>query len=153
MRCLGALLLLLTCGGSGIRYSRELRQRVELLQETLRKLERLQMEVCRLLTPLPEVLFFLTGRALAVSEWQERPFAEIWCREVATLGLASPERTAMEELGRALCRGDEPERAFLAAQERLRALLASAAAEAEEKCRLSSSLGICSGLLLAIVLI
>lgn len=153
LRWIGAAMLLIACAGTGIRCSRDLRRRVLCLRGLLEKLERLCMEVCRLLTPLPAVMPILTGRAIGSDEFRERSFPEIWKQEMDTLGCGEAERQVLVELGCALSRGDEPERAFLAAQERLRALLREAEAEAEGKCRLCSSLGICTGLLLAIVLI
>ena len=153
IRWLGALMLLLACGGTGIRCSRELRQRVDKLQRILEKLDLLQMEVCRLRTPLPEVLQLLTGQVLDTTELLTRPFYEIWQREVGTLELLPSDAAVLEELGQALSRGDDPERAFLSVRERLRIRLAEASADAESKCRLSAGMGICLGLLLAIVLI
>ena len=153
IRWLGALMLLLACGGTGVRFSRELRSRVNILERILGKLDLLQMEVCRLQTPLPEILPLLTGRSLDTSELMMRPFCEIWQREIGLLVLDESDAAILEELGRALSRGDEPERAFLSARERLRIQMAAANADVESKCRLSTGLGICLGLLLAIVLI
>lgn len=153
IRCFGALMLLGTCGGVGLRCSGELRRRVRTLRLLLDKLERMHTEICSLATPLPELLPLLTGTALDALELRERSFREIWAREIGRLGLWPEERSAMEVLGCALSRGDEPERSFAAARERLLSLLRTAEAEAENKCRLCSALGICTGLLLVIVLI
>lgn len=153
LRWFGVSLLLIACGGIGIQCSRTLRKRVFILRSILEKMERICMEVCRLQTPLPEILPMLTGRTVDADELREHSFSEIWKRETAAADWEEPERHTMEELGCALSRGDEPERAFMAAQERLHMLLREAEAEAESKCRLYSSLGICMGLLLTIVLI
>ena len=153
IRWAGAAMLMAACGGVGAAHSRELRNRVKTLHELLKRLERMKTEVCCLLTPLPEVLGFLCDTAIEECEIKECSLSEIWCREVATLNLPAPEASVLRELGLALSRGDEPERAFRAAKERLQSLLKEAENDAEKKCRLSSALGICAGILLVLVLI
>lgn len=153
IRWAGAALLVAACGGVGVGRSRELRGRVKKLLELLVKLEWMKTEVCCLMTPLPEVLGFLCGRTIGDAEVREESLTDIWNKEVAALALAQAETGVLAELGQALSRGNEPERAFRAAEERLRSLLKEAELEAEKKCRLCSSLGICAGILLTIVLI
>ena len=152
-RLTGAALLLTGCTALGLGQSRKLRGRVHILRQLLSKLERLTTEVCCLCTPLPEVLMMLCGRAVEPGEIRECSFMNIWRREIARLELPPPETGVLLDLGQALSRGDRPERAFQAAEERLRSLLREAESEAERKSRLCSSLGICAGVLLVIVLI
>jgi len=152
-RWIGAVLLVAGCGLIGIGQSRRLCERVRVLRSLLIRLQRLKTEVCCLLTPLPEVLEILCGVKVDGTKLRNCSFLELWCRETERLGLPNPETEVLEELGIALSRGDEPERAFRAAAERLTALLHEAENEAERKCRLCSSLGICAGVLLVIVLI
>ena len=153
MRWVGAALLLTACAGLGIGRSRELRSRTASIRRLLIKLQRLSTEVCCLCTPLPEVLALLCSAEVDAAELRERPFSEIWQREIGGLGLAQAEREVMEDLGQALSRGDEPERAFSAAAARLEVLLHEAEDAADKKCRLCTASGFCGGLLLVIVLI
>lgn len=152
-RWMGAVLLVMGCGLIGIGQSRRLHERVRVLRSLPVRLEHMKTEVCCLLTPLPEVLGILCGVKMDGTKLRDCSFSELWCRETEKLGLPKPETEVLEELGLALSRGDEPERAFLAATDRLSSLLREAETEAENKCRLCSSLGICTGVLLVIVLI
>jgi len=151
-RLLGAALVIGGCGAAGLSRSCALRRRVKQLDRLRIQMEQVRMEICRLQTPLPGVLNILTGWS-AAEEIREQPFSAIWEREIAGLTLAPPEKQLLIGLCPALSRGEEPERVFDAAEVRLAALHRQAAEEAEKNCRLYSGLGLCGGVMLAIVLI
>ncbi|MBE6968610.1 MAG: hypothetical protein E7442_00595 [Ruminococcaceae bacterium] len=153
MRWAGAVMLVSACAAVGLGRSRELRLRVANLRSLLLRLESFETEVSILATPLTEALKILCGCRVEADELRDRRFSEIWCREIGELGFPAAENEVLEELGLALSRGDEPGRVLPAAAERLRRILREAEADAEQKCRLCSSLGVCAGLLAAIVLI
>jgi stage III sporulation protein AB len=169
-KLLGAVLLVCACGAVGIGRSRQLRLRVKSLTALTDALALMQNEICRLLTPLPELAARLAldapeaarplfGALLPeLDALGERPFSELWAAAVEnarpTLLLRGEETEALCVLGLFLGGGaEEQEKALESTGARLALALAAARTEADTRCRLYTALGLSSGLLLSIILL
>ncbi len=159
-KLVGGALVLAACGAAGLRRSRELKERVRVLETLRPAVERLRAEICWLQTPLPEALERLArekgglfaGLAGCGERLRNESFDALWREALSALALPAEETSVLTELGRRLASGDDPERAFAFALERLEQLRQTAREEARGKCRLSAALGLCAGALLVILL-
>lgn len=155
---IGAVLVIVSCGGGGCLAAGELRRRERQVRNALRMVLRLRTEVCVCRRSLPEALERLRqdqpGAFNGISDFSadlaERPFLTIWeqlARKTAPSGRAYE---AFSDLGTELSGGSSPEAAF----DRCTAILEEAERQAGEErlknARLYIVLGFGAGCMLAL---
>ena len=118
LKFIGAVMLILSCGGAGVCAVSELRQRIRATEKTRGILRRMQTEVCLHRLSLPEVLEVI-GRDFPESigggcgaALEDRPFSEIWDNCVRAFALPEQAEAAVRALGIELTEVGSPETAF-----------------------------------------
>ena len=161
MKLLGAMLVLIACGGAGTLAVQELEHRIRRLREAEELTLQMRREVCTHRLPLPEVIALLAeerpgrfagtetlGEALA-----DMPFAALWRTMMRTLGLPPEAERAMISLGEELSAGSPPEETFERCLSSLGTCLAQARESKEKNARLYLAASFAAGSLLVIVLL
>jgi stage III sporulation protein AB len=167
---LGALLLIAAMVGLAYLKVQSLRAKERALCALLTSLEQMRGELSMSRLPLPELFSLLARQSpkevglfydrmgAGLTHLEEHSLAEIWRRAVESspeLGLGEPERQNLSRLGYSLGRyeAQEQETAISYCIESLERSLALMQEKNPDQARLYMSLGITSGLLLAIMLI
>lgn len=168
-KLLGIALVVTAATFLGMSKAYVLKERVVFLNDFTQALETMRAEICTRLTPMPELVAYLSGAmkgscAVFFSQLHarlehlgEKRFSEMWCEQVDefnTTVLNDEERSAMRALGMSLGRYDAQAQnaALQTAISRMRKLTDEARTQSSVLGRLWTTLGISAGIMLAILM-
>lgn len=154
---IGALCLVFSGTLLGLRVRIGQRETIERLREWQRFLERMRTEMTCLHTPLPVLLELLRRQEQMFlsppPEAGERSFDEAWCAVIASAAVDEECRSALSQMGIALSRGEDCGRAVDMAGEVLSRALERQVKEQERRGGVPTAVGLCWGLILAVLLL
>lgn len=157
MKLLGALFLILSCGGLGASKVMALKKDVKDTEELLRALDRMEREICGRYRTLPESASllasefprFFKGLEDVSDALRDKSFAEIWQEHFRAVGLSEEAEKALGGFGSELSAGGRPETAF----ENCRCALKAVGAEAKEELARNGKVYIASGLAAGLLMV
>lgn len=170
MKVLGAVLLIVACTLFGVGRASDLRDRQRCTEDALSALRYLDAELTSVGTPMPEIFSALAGRedlrvrcvfrilaertAMLGEESLGDIWTDCWLRD-AGVSLQEPERRALARLGPVLGRYPGPEQsgAVRACIAHFEEAAKQGAVRTKEGAKLSTSVGLTLGLMLAAALV
>lgn len=171
LKMAGAAMVVAGTSGYGVWMAGNYQNRLSLLEQLRKMIFLLKGQILYANAPLPEALEAVGERTEGVlSEWmlqvskrlaeqQGEPFCQIWREEVGRLdadaALAKTDRQSLAALGEHLgfldC--EMQERNLLLYLEQLDLVIGELRSHRQERCRLYTSLGVMSGMFLAVLLL
>ena len=170
LKLIGAAIVLFSCLAIGMESALGLRNGIRSLSSIVSSLSLLKDEICERLTPMPELLEYLSVRAeqpaasfygnclRALTSERADSFADSWrlaIQQTKELQLTPEEALCFAELGKVLGRydADNQRETISQTQSRMMEYLRAAERERTQKGKVCAALGLSAGLMLVILFI